>query len=117
MPGYEGEADVTAQLRPRNELAITTEGGWEEAYLEVRAAAYLRGVTLEGGRVSGRVVGEAPGALDLYLLAGRRTASFTSIQPAPVEGAPFTLEVGDAEGPLRLELVYGAVPWWSEPIA
>ncbi len=115
LAGFAGEADVTHLLRPRNELAIVTDAGWEEAALEVRATAYLRDVVMADGRVTGRVAGEAPMALDLYLLAGRGTASYISIRPAP-EGTPFALEAGQAEGPFRVELVCGAAVWWVEPL-
>jgi len=110
-----GEVDVTALLRPRNALEVTAGAGWGEVFLEVRATAYLRDVRFIDGVAEGRVVGEAPAALDLYLLAGRGTAAYTSLT-ASAAGTPFRLEAGDAAGPYRVELVNGAVVWWVEAI-
>jgi hypothetical protein len=134
------EFEVTALLRPRNELVVEVEGPAEsaglcgEVALEVRCTAYLRGVRLwaeadgDGWRAhaAGEVVGAAERPLDLYLVVGRATAAYASVTAAP-EGRPFHL-VGDklggtaaaaqAAGPgdgagAKVDLVNGAAVWYT----
>jgi hypothetical protein len=110
LVGLAEEADVTGLLRARNEILIDGEGGWGEAALEVRASAYLRDIRVEGGSVTGRVVGGPPRALDLYLIAGRGTADYCQVTPT-AEGTAFGLSKKGLEGPYRVELVCGAAVW------
>jgi hypothetical protein len=135
------ELEVTALLKPRNELVLEVdgpaEGGgvWGEVALEVRCTAFLRGVrawAVPPGvlHVAGEVVGWADGPLELYVILGRYTAAYAAVT-AGAEGVPFHLmaadlpperwraEEGGAEpGPvLRIELVKGASVWyaWEQP--
>jgi hypothetical protein len=126
------EHDVTALLRERNVLAVEFEsrpGGkvWEEAGLEVRRTAFLRGVrfqvepSVDGEviRASGLVVGTSTRPLELYLLRGNRSVGYSTAEPAE-EGQPFQLaseplpqQAGDgATGPCRIELVDAATVWY-----
>jgi hypothetical protein len=119
----DAEWDVTGRLDERNELlVVTTSTGappWAEVGLLVRRTAYLRDVRVraEGAVVSatGEVVGRADGPLDLYLVAGRRTAAYASVG-ATDEGAPFALSGECEEGPpdsAKVELVRGAQAWYT----
>lgn len=127
------ELDVTALLRPRNELLVEMSGPSPglpgEVALEVRATAYLKDVTarFEAGTITarGRVVGTAPSPLDVYLIAGRRTLAYAAVT-ASEAGTRFELrgpEDGEPVGPLpgegevKVELVSGAVIWYSNPLA
>ncbi|MFQ3592880.1 MAG: hypothetical protein SNJ82_06775 [Gemmataceae bacterium] len=106
--------DLTALLRPRNELRLDTIGSPGEVALEIRATAYLSEVAQRGGQVFGRVVGLADRALDLYALGGNTTLAQASIV-ASEAGTPFVLKpCGPVE---RVELVNGGVIWYSFPIA
>src|SRR5262249_42719082 len=95
------EREVTALLRPRNQLVVEVEAGpdgglWGEVALEVRCTAYLRGVRFwtsqEGGatvlHAAGQAVGVAERPLDLYALLGGRTVAYTTVEPRP-DGLPF----------------------------
>jgi hypothetical protein len=117
------EFDVTRLLRPHNELVIDVEvpeGGhlWDEVALEVRCTAFLRGVRawVEGARLHamGEVVGTAERPLDLYVIRGRSTAAYTTVEATP-EGLSFHLVAegvsGEASG-VRVELVNGATVWY-----
>jgi hypothetical protein len=121
------EWEVTALLRPRNELVVEVEGPagrgglWGEVALEVRCTAYLRGVRVweEGGRLhaAGEVVGSAEGVLELYLVAGRGTAAYATVTPTR-QGEPFHLcsEPGAGSAQERqgkVDLVSGAVVWYT----
>lgn len=122
-----GEFDVTSRLLERNGLVIETEtdgeSPWAEVALEVRATAWLRRLALrregDGLVATGEAIGAAPGPLDLYLVAGRRTAAYLSIIPTP-EGTPFRLagtpEPGE-DGPAKVELAWGGVLWHSATLA
>jgi hypothetical protein len=119
------EYDVTSLLLPRNEVVIempVTAGPglpWQEVCLEVRRTAYLRDVRVwvEGGQVhtSGLVVGSAEALLEVYVVADRSVAAYTSII-ALDSGQPFHLS-GSVSGPVaevRVELVQGAVVWYAQ---
>jgi hypothetical protein len=123
------EFEVTALLRPRNELLVDLEGTaeqgglWGEVALEVRCTAFLRGVRLwtdPAGTLhaAGEVVGTADGPLDLYLVVDRSTAAYTTILPTaggqPFELAADTLSGGPGAGtvPVKVELVSGATVWY-----
>ncbi len=118
------EQDVTALLRPRNELAIELSAApgqgppWHEVCLEVRRTAYLRGVRvwMEGDAVhaEGVLEGWAQGPLDLYLVADRAVAAYTTLT-ARQGGEPFHL-AGQVQQPVewvKVELVQGAVVWYA----
>ena len=116
------EMEVTPLLAARNRLEIVlnaeSEGaGLGEVALEVRRDAFLRGLRAieePGGtlRVTGSVVGTG-GPLELYALAGGRTAYYCPTEAAP-EGKPFDLAILP-ESPtreIRVELVCGAEQWY-----
>jgi hypothetical protein len=90
---------------------------WGGVALEVRRTAYLRDVRVwqEGGALhaAGVLVGTAPGQLDLYLVADRRSAAYTSLMPSEY-GVGFHLEGACAEvaREVAVELVGGAVAWY-----
>jgi hypothetical protein len=117
--------DVTALLRPRNEVVVelpagpTQEMPWREVCLEVRRTAYLQGVTVrcagEVIEVRGRVVGQSAAPLELYVVADRTPVAYTSLTELQGEHA-FHLS-GPVTAPVALvkvELVQGAVVWYAE---
>jgi hypothetical protein len=119
------EFDVTARLKPRNELCVeigeTTPGGPRgEVALEVRCTAYLRGVRVwqdQGGlHAQGQVVGTAERPLELYLIRSRSTIAYATTE-ATSEGTPFLLrgEGGQAgtTDTVRVDLVNGATIWYA----
>ena len=114
--------EVTPLLAARNRLEIVlnaeSEGaGLGEVALEVRRDAFLRGLRARAEpdgtlRVTGSVVGTG-GPLELYALAGGRTAYYCPTEAAP-EGKPFDLAILP-ESPtreIRVELVCGAEQWY-----
>jgi hypothetical protein len=124
------EFDVTALLRPRNELIADVEGPaeggglWGEVALEVRCTAFLRDVRVgvRGGQlqVTGMVVGSADGPLDLYVILGRRPLVEGRVTAEPA-GGPFTLEAPVPEAgwqerqpaAVQVDLVNGAAVWYT----
>lgn len=109
---------ISGILAPRNllEVALVADdrrtGYWSDVALEIRATAYFAGVRRTAdGAVEGRVVGEAPGPLDVYLLAGGRSAGYASLS-ASAEGTPFRVTPESAEKPLRVELVLASAVWY-----
>jgi hypothetical protein len=126
------EHEVTALLRPRNELVVEVEaaddrgGLWGEVALEMRRAAFLRNLRAwlageEAGlrlHIEGEVAGTSERPLELYALLDGRTVLYTTVEAAP-EGRPFhvashTLEPGPGQAPLiRVDLVDGAVIWYG----
>ncbi len=123
------EFEVTALLRPRNELAVEIEGNseqgglWGEVALEVRCTAFLRNlrsfVTSKGDRidlrVSGEVVGVAERPLELYLLRDRSVVGYRVVTATP-EGQPFEITATDLPAgnlPVQVDLVNGAVIWYT----
>jgi hypothetical protein len=125
--------EVTALLRPRNELVLEVEGAdeqagvWGEVALEVRCQAYLRGVRAWRSpagevHVEGEVIGEAEGPLELYAVLGRHPVAYTTVTARP-EGTLFHLSTADRpaeEEPrrLKIDLVKGAMVWytWEQPL-
>jgi hypothetical protein len=130
------EHEVTALLRPRNELVAEVEaaddrGGLSgEVALEVRRTAFLRNLRawLAGDgagvrlHVAGEVVGTSERPLELYALLGGRTVAYAGAEAAP-EGRPFqlaseVLEEGQRQARLaRVDLVDGAVIWSAAEVA
>jgi hypothetical protein len=129
------EFEVTRWLRQRNELVVDVDGAaeegglWGEVALEVRCTAFLCDLrrsailTAEGveWRVAGRVVGEAERPLEVYVLLDRSVVGY-QVVTATAEGQPFELlgsaawkptpESGQAV-PMQVDLVNGAVVWYS----
>ncbi len=132
------EFDVTALLRPRNELILDVEGPAAEGglrgeiALEVRCTAFLRDIRVwarSGDRaelhVSGTVVGSADEPLDLYAILGRRPVAQAQVTAEP-GGRPFHLEAADLDpawlaedgepakpGTVQVDLVNGANVWYT----
>jgi hypothetical protein len=134
------EHEVTALLRPRNEVVIEVDGvtaaglGGEVA-LEVRCTAFLRGLRrwaeVHGERadlhVTGQVVGVAERPLELYIVLNRSPAAYQTVR-ATAEGQPFHVVLPDlapetwrGEEPapvVKVDLVNGATVWYTseEPV-
>jgi hypothetical protein len=122
------EFEVTTLLSRRNELILefdsppATEPPWGEVALEIRCAAFLRGVKWrrdEHGKlqVTGEVVGAGTSPLDLYALVENKTVAYGTALPTP-EGTAFYLtstEVIEREHitPIRIDLVNGGVVWFT----
>jgi hypothetical protein len=126
------EFDVTSLLGTRNELVVEVEssndegGLWGEVALEVRCTAYLRAVQVAPEkeadkvrlRVSGEVVGVCPSLLELYVVAGRSTVAYYTIEATP-DGQPFQVtteplhRTWEGECPVRVELVNAASVWFA----
>jgi hypothetical protein len=126
------EHEVTALLRPRNELLVDLEAADDRAGLggevamEVRRTAFLRGVRAglvregHGTRlhIAGEVVGTSDQPLEVYALLDSQTVLYGVVQAVP-EGRPFqqTSDVLDVQpGPgsaARVDLIAGAVIWYS----
>jgi hypothetical protein len=107
------EADVTALLQPRNQLDLSICGASVgETAMEVRALAYLKGVTIgraEGKlRVEGVVAGTCDRELELYLLVDGRHASYRTIEA----GQPFSAELEENGRIVRVELVHVSEVWY-----
>src|SRR5262249_54240836 len=86
------EFEVTALLRPRNEVVI--EAGGEssgDVAMEIRRTAFLRGVRIEAERsedvtrlhISGEVTGSAERPLELYVVLDRSTVAYAIVEAAP----------------------------------
>jgi hypothetical protein len=125
------EFEATELLRTRNELKVEVgadhpRGGLGgEVALEIRCAAFLRAVrawiTAEGeGRlhVSGEVVGRHEGPLELYVLRNNATVHYGMVE-ASLEGKSFQVGIEEtpAGGAVRVELVNGAVVWYTVQLA
>ncbi len=113
------EHEVTALLRPRNELAMRFGAGgesWGEVAMEVRRTAFLRGVRAEsdGGRarVRGEVVGGAGRPLELYVLLDGRTVHYGMVE-ASAAGRAFEVVADGSGKEVRVELVDGACVWYA----
>lgn len=129
------EFEVTGTLQERNELIVDVEalagngGLWGEVALEIRCAAYLRGIRVRREsaklRVQGEVVGKSDQPLDLYLLLDRSTIAYRTIQPtAAGESFDIVHEVSIAaeqdrtferskDREVQIDLVHGAVIWYT----
>jgi hypothetical protein len=139
QPSKSFEFEVTGLLRERNELVADVEapagdgGLWGEVALEVRCAAFLRGLhaskmPVEGAvklHIRGEVVGTSDRPLELYALLDRSTIAYASIQPTP-DGLRFDILSEDipidswerlrAEGKhteVQIDLVNGAIVWYT----
>jgi hypothetical protein len=125
------EFDVTALLGARNELAVDVKatddagGLWGEVALEVRCTAYLRHVRFHPVAVgnmfrlavTGEVVGTCDRTLELYVIAGRSTVAYRTVEALP-NGEAFQILSDPLSGepekemPVRVELVNGACAWF-----
>jgi hypothetical protein len=112
------EFDVTHLLRARNVVVMEVEprGDWGEVALEVRATAFLRGVTMRSKGdhyvITGEVAGTAEGQLELYVLLDGQHAHYASAVP----GQPFTLSIerpAVAPAVVQVDLVNGATIWYT----
>lgn len=115
VPGG-AEFEITSLLQQRNRLEMQVAKpivGLGEVALEVRRTAFLKDVQVARDgqvlRVTGKVVGEADGPLDLYVLMGRSTAGYTTVEA----GKTFEVQAEALEGSVRVELVRGAVVWYQ----
>ncbi len=127
------EFDVTSLLQPRNELSMVIECVanderlWDEVAIEVRCLAWLRDVQVrfadDGGtrlHVKGLVTGTCTGPLELYVVLDRSPLLYAVVQANPA-GEPFELRseplaedaIANTSIPVRVELVNGAVPWYT----
>jgi hypothetical protein len=133
------EFEATELLRVRNELRVEVEAGhvrgglWGEVALEVRCAAFLRGVrawivrdaAADSLHISGEIIGPPEPPLELYVLWHNRTVHYGTLAASPI-GAPIEVvvkvpppdwpsAVGGAPlfSPVRVELVNGAVIWYA----
>jgi hypothetical protein len=126
------EREVTALLKPRNELVVELEetggdgGLWGEVALEIRCTAYLRSVhawlAQQDGSLflhaAGAVIGVAERPLDLYALLDGRTVAYITVEPRP-DGTPFQITSEALErrhsfdpAEVRVELVNGGTVWY-----
>ncbi len=125
----DAEFEVTAHLRPRNEVVLVGPGNdgvsFAEVALEVRATAFLRRLCVgrSGGEVvaTGEVIGHADGPLDLYLVLDRSPGAYTTVM-ATAGGTPFRLTAGvensadESPRVAKIELVQGAVRWFTAEV-
>jgi len=127
------EYEVTALLKPRNEVIVETHAPADtglpgEVAMEVRRTAFLRAVRVRTERkgdiarlhVSGQIVGTAERPLELYVVLDRSTVAYAVAEAAP-EGRAFALAsedlpperwqgVGHA---VRVDLVDAASVWYT----
>jgi hypothetical protein len=120
------EFEVTPLLLARNELRVDVKGPgdgglWGEVALEVRCAAWLRGVRVwttaaAGGtrwHAAGEVAGTCERPLDLYLMVGRSTAAYTTAGDGQFELAGDVAAGEPEQGrAVCVELVQGGVVWY-----
>lgn len=113
-------APVDGILQLRNELVIELPVAqiWTgEVALEIRRTAYLSGVTVEAGAVTGEVVGipgpdDEAGPFEIYVRAGDRNVGYRALGPEEL-GRLFRIECPDLAGPVRVELVKGGSVWFA----
>jgi hypothetical protein len=127
----QSEFAITELLKERNELVVDVEAGSAvdaslfEAALEIRCAAFLRGVKAWLERtgekcvlhVTGAVAGTSERPLELYALLDRRNAAYSTAMPDPA-GRPFhlvseALQLQSGEHQVRVDLVNGGVVWYA----
>ena len=134
--GHRGEVDwpiefeITELLKGRNELVVLIDapdgcGGLpDEVALEIRCAAFLRAVEARGRiedaipvlEVTGEVVGQSAGPLELYVLVDGATQHYGIVEASP-GGIPFRVHVqptsADCRHVVRVDLVQGAMLWYA----
>lgn len=133
------ECDVTALLRPRNQVVFEIAGTGAradlcgEVALEIRSLAFLqhasaRPVLVDGRlelEVCGTVTGSAESELDLYAILNGRQAVYGRVKPAAtgqafcLRSAGLEAECWQAENEatetasVRIDLVKGAMVWYT----
>jgi hypothetical protein len=124
------EFEITSLLQERNllQVDITGSGGdpglHGEVALEVRRTAFLRNVRVsmtDALEVSGEVVGNAEGPLEIYVVLDRMNVAYAVVEA----GKQFHLtcpavDVEDTTHPthiVRVDLVQGASIWHREEIS
>ncbi len=116
------EYEVTPLLEPRNGLQVDVEsvdrvGGLSgEVALEIRCAAFLRGLSATWAdrrlRLEGEVVGTGDQALEVYVLADRSNVGYGVVQA----GESFVVEtdeLSDSHQGVHVQLVSGASIWYG----
>jgi hypothetical protein len=120
-PGGDFEHEITKLLRPRNEVVVEVQGDSCGAVaLEIRRAAFLRGlhaeVTATELTVQGEAVGVSERPLELYVVCDRYSVAYEIVTPTP-QGTPFRLTaVLPAASPVvavKVDLVDGATIWYT----
>lgn len=120
------EFEITALLETRNELRLEMARPpgeillWEEIALEIRCTAYLQDIHLavepsaEGPvlHACGSVVGSAEQPLEVYVLHQNRTVAYQPVE-AGQRFAAGSEPLGEPLGAVRIELVCGAVVWYT----
>lgn len=101
-------ADVTSLLADRNRLDISLIDAvgqpWSEAALEVTAAAWLEDIRWEPTQVTGKIAGDWPEPMDLYVLLDGRHVGYEG----PRGTGPFAVKVDGAGSVLCVDLIWGA---------
>jgi hypothetical protein len=127
------EYEVTALLKPRNEVVVEAQAPAEsgvpgEVAMEVRRTAFLRAVRIRVERegdiarlhVSGQIVGTAERPLEVYVVLDRSTVAYAVADATP-EGRAFALTSDDlaparwqgAGHAVRVDLVDAASVWYT----
>jgi hypothetical protein len=132
--------EITALLRPRNELVMDVTGPTErggicgEVALEVRCTAWLHNIAANAVvaptgvdlHVSGVVLGTADRPLEIYAILNRRQAAYATVTATPA-GQAFELRsgplpagywrdeetVGEPLSVVQIDLVNGAEVWYT----
>ena len=122
--------EVTGLLARRNVLQIVAEVPatdcllWDEVALEIRCTAFLHAVRVQveplGDHVrlhtGGEVLGEAGQPLEVYVLVENKTVAYAPVTaggPFAVASDPLPAGQFTAGSTARVELVCGAVVWYS----
>ncbi len=114
--------DVTPMLSQRNLLEVIVQGDsdeaglWGDIVLEIRRDAYLAEVAARSSAVgiivTGKVVGTAPQALELYTLVDNRHADYRTVMPSAA-GQAFQIELAEAGETVRVELICVSSIWYA----
>jgi hypothetical protein len=129
LPGRgDPDVEITARLKPRNELAIVISEddplapAVGDVTLEIRATAWLASLHAElvtgRLRISGDVRGHAERPLDLYAILDRGTvAQATTGTGLPFELSADQLPAGLSPGrTVRVELLNGGRTWYTADV-
>jgi hypothetical protein len=120
--GEGGEFDVTALLKPRNELVVeldgpTTDGRWGDVAMEIRRTAFFRDVhflfTDSRLLTEGKIVGTSERPLEVYVILDRSTVAYGVFQPGTsfqLTSEPLTIT---GTPTVRVDLVDGATVWYT----
>jgi hypothetical protein len=118
--------DVTSMLGARNQLDVIIEterddGGLSgDVALEIRCSAYLERMTASRGEagavvITGAVVGNADGPLEIYVLADGRHVHYQKVEPGAA-GNPLHMIIERCDPPvehIRVELINVATVWYA----